>query len=63
MTSQNGDLKTLREMIGRVLIMLLWVHLPVSIAIGMARGGDWLTPGAFTAVMAAAATLPCWFAM
>ncbi|MBU6464063.1 MAG: chemotaxis protein [Bradyrhizobium sp.] len=36
---------------------LLWLHIPVAIAIGMALGGDWLMPATLVLVMASAATL------
>jgi methyl-accepting chemotaxis protein len=57
MTVESRDLEALRETTSRALIALLWVHLPIAIAIAMMRGSDWLLPAAFMAVFAAAATL------
>jgi methyl-accepting chemotaxis protein len=39
------------------LITLLWIHVPIAVAIGMARGTDWLMPTLFTVALAGAATL------
>jgi methyl-accepting chemotaxis protein len=57
MTVESKDLKALRETTSRALIALLWVHLPVAIVIGMARGTDWLWPAILVALLAVAATL------
>jgi methyl-accepting chemotaxis protein len=53
----SKDLDALRETASKALIALLWVHVPIAAAIGMARGGDWLMPTLFALVLAAAATL------
>src|SRR3984893_14523625 len=57
MTVESKDIKALRETTSRALIALLWVHLPVAIVIGMARGTDWLGPAILVALLAVAATL------
>src|SRR5580704_18553873 len=57
MTVGSKDLEALRETTSKAVIALLWVHLPVAIAIGMARGSDWLLPAVFTTVLAVVATL------
>jgi methyl-accepting chemotaxis protein len=57
MTVGSKDLEALRETTSKAVIALLWVHLPVAIAIGMARGSDWLLPAVFMTVLAVAATL------
>jgi methyl-accepting chemotaxis protein len=54
---ESSDLKQLRETTSRALLAVLWLHVPVSIAISMARGTDWMLPFLITAAMAAAATL------
>jgi methyl-accepting chemotaxis protein len=57
MTAENSDLEILRETTSKVLLAVLWLHVPVAIAIGMARGADWLLPAALMAVLALLATL------
>jgi methyl-accepting chemotaxis protein len=54
---ESSDLKQLRETTSRALLAVLWLHVPVSIAISMARGADWMLPLLLTAAMAVAATL------
>ena len=54
---ESSDLKQLRETTSRALLAVLWLHVPVSIAISVARGTDWMLPFLITAAMAAAATL------
>jgi methyl-accepting chemotaxis protein len=56
-TVENKYLEALRETTSKTLIALLWIHLPIAMAIGMARGTGWLLPTVFVAVLAAAATL------
>jgi methyl-accepting chemotaxis protein len=53
----SRDLDALRENASKALIALLWLHVPIAIAIGLARGGDWMLPAVFMVTMAAAATL------
>src|SRR5258708_13697865 len=53
----SKDLDALRETASRALIGLLWLHVPIAAAIGMARGTDWLLPTIFMIAFAAAATL------
>ena len=57
MTAENSDLEILRETTSKTLLAVLWLHVPVSIAIGMARGADWLLPAALMVALALAATL------
>jgi methyl-accepting chemotaxis protein len=57
MTAENRDLETLRETTSKTLLAVLWLHVPVSAAIGMARGADWLLPVALMVALALAATL------
>ena len=51
------NLDALRENATRASMVLLWLHIPVAIAIAMALGGDWLMPATLVLVMAIAATL------
>ena len=53
----SKDLDALRETASKALIPLLWLHVLVALAIGMARGADWSIPTLFTFALAAAATL------
>jgi len=57
MTVESKDLEALRETTSQALMALLWIHLPIAVAIGIARGGDWLVPAILMAVLAGAATL------
>jgi methyl-accepting chemotaxis protein len=57
MTFERNELATLRETASKILLAVLWLHVPIALAIGLARGGDWLVPAAFMAAMALAATL------
>jgi methyl-accepting chemotaxis protein len=58
--SMNVDCKNLdalRENATRASMVLLWLHVPIAVAIGIALGGDWLMPATLVLVMAIAATL------
>jgi len=57
MIVESKDLEALRETTSKALIALLWLHLPIAMAIGMVRGSEWLLPAVFMAVFAAAATV------
>jgi len=57
MNIASKDLDVLRENASKALIALLWLHVPITVAIGMARGADWLLPTLFMVAMASAATL------
>ncbi|MES2193494.1 MAG: methyl-accepting chemotaxis protein [Pseudomonadota bacterium] len=52
----SKDLDALRETASKALIALLWLHVPIALAVGMARGA-WLMPTILTTAFAAAATL------
>jgi len=54
---ESRDLNALREAATRTLIALLWLHVGIAAAIGLARGTDWLAPTLFAAALAAVATL------
>jgi methyl-accepting chemotaxis protein len=57
MTIENRNLDALRETASRTLITLLWLHVPIAMTIGMARGDGWMLPALFTVMLAAAATV------
>jgi methyl-accepting chemotaxis protein len=50
------DLQALRETASKALISLLWLHVPISVAIGLFRGTEWMMPAVVMAVLACAAT-------
>ena len=58
----SRDLDVLREAASRTLIVLLWLHVPIAAAIGLARGTDWLLPTVVTIVFAGTALLSWWAA-
>lgn len=57
MMTESRDLKTLRETTSQTLLGLLWLHVPICLAIGLMRGADWLLPVILMTAMAGAATL------
>jgi methyl-accepting chemotaxis protein len=57
MSIASDDLQTLREITSRTLLAVLWLHVPIAVAIGLLRGADWLIPAAFTIAMALTATV------
>ncbi|MGJ4950990.1 methyl-accepting chemotaxis protein [Bradyrhizobium sp. HKCCYLS20291] len=57
MTDTNADLAELREITSKALITLLWLHVPIVLIVGLARGGEWLLPTLTIAVLAAIATI------
>ena len=56
MTIESDDLAALRETTSKALLGLLWLHVPIALAIGMMRDNGWLAPTALMAAMAIAAT-------
>lgn len=56
MTIESDDLAILRETTSKTLLAVLWLHVPISVTIGMMLGNGWMVPGAFMAAMALAAT-------
>ncbi len=56
MTVKATDLHALRETASKALITLLWLHVPVSAAIGLLRGTDWMIPAAVMTTLAVIAT-------
>ncbi len=57
MTIVSDDLAALRETTSKALLGLLWLHVPIALAIGLMRDSSWLAPTALMAAMALAATL------
>src|SRR6185312_14164078 len=57
MTIESDDLAALRETTSKALLGLLWLHVPIALAIGLMRDNGWMAPTAMMALMAIAATL------
>ena len=57
MNTHSRELDALRESASQALIGLLWLHVPIALAIGMMRGMDWLLPTLFMIAMAGVTTL------
>ena len=57
MTFESDDLTTVRETASKILLAVLWLHVPIALIVGMVRGTDWLVPTVFMVAMALAATV------
>jgi methyl-accepting chemotaxis protein len=57
MNSESNSVEALRNTAGKGMLILLWLHLPLSLAISLARGMDWIMPASLMTVLAIAATL------
>ena len=57
MIVENDDLAALRESASKALLAVLWLHVPIALAIGAMRGTGWLIPTSVVMAMAIAATL------
>jgi len=57
MNTESDDLSALRETASKVLLALLWLHVPIAIAIGALRDVAWAWPAGITIILALAATL------
>jgi methyl-accepting chemotaxis protein len=57
MTNESDDLVTLRETTSKILLTVLWLHVPIAVTVGMMRGAEWLAPAALMTAMALAATV------
>jgi methyl-accepting chemotaxis protein len=57
MTVENDDLAMLRDATSKTLLAVLWLHVPIAIAIGVLRGADWMMPAGVTVILALAATI------
>jgi methyl-accepting chemotaxis protein len=56
MSIETDDLAVLRETTSKTLLGVLWLHVPIAVAIGMARGEGWIAPAMIMVAMALAAT-------
>src|SRR5215470_15046452 len=57
MSIENDDLAALRETTTKMLLVVVWLHVPIALLIGLMRDAAWLMPTALLAAMALAATL------
>jgi methyl-accepting chemotaxis protein len=57
MNTYSRELDALRESASQALIGLLWLHVPIALAIGVMRGMDWMLPTLFMIAMAGVTTL------
>jgi methyl-accepting chemotaxis protein len=57
MSFENTDTAALRGTTSKMLLVVLWLHVPIAVAVGMILHADWLTPAAFMAAMALCATV------
>src|ERR1700733_9547126 len=57
MNIESHELKNLRETTSRALIVVLWLHVPACLAVGLALGSGWSMPVMLMSIMAGAATL------
>src|SRR5689334_1864856 len=70
MTSADTDMATieveattvdsLRQAVSAAILVLLWIHLPMSLAISVMRAADWAIPAGIMVALAGAATLAWW---
>nr|WP_041757297.1 methyl-accepting chemotaxis protein [Bradyrhizobium sp. ORS 278] len=56
MTGETDDLAILRDATSKLLLAVLWIHVPLALIIGLSRG-DWMLPTMMMVALAAAATL------
>lgn len=57
MRADDNNLDMLRQTAARVLVGILWVHVPAAILIGLLLGTEWLLPAIITCAFAATATV------
>jgi methyl-accepting chemotaxis protein len=57
MIVESHELATLRENTSKLLVALLWLHIPIVAVVGIMRGTDWLTPSILVAAFALAASV------
>jgi len=57
MEIENKSADTLRATASKAMLALLWLHVPVAIGLGIARGTSWMAPGAMMLSLAIVASL------
>ncbi|MGI4945700.1 MAG: methyl-accepting chemotaxis protein [Janthinobacterium lividum] len=56
----TNDLDRLRNVVSRVVLMLIWLQAPLASATAYAAGNDWLQPGLVSLALALVTTLVWW---
>lgn len=59
MISEKDELTAVRAVAGKAILSIIWLHVPISLTIGILRGGQWSMPVAalvLTALVSTAAT-------
>ncbi|WGD53612.1 methyl-accepting chemotaxis protein [Bradyrhizobium sp. CB1650] len=56
MTFEGDELERLRQSTSKMLLAVLWLHVPVAVIIALTLGADWRVPASFMVAMALAAT-------
>ncbi|WP_225715967.1 methyl-accepting chemotaxis protein [Bradyrhizobium semiaridum] len=54
---EGNEMAALRGTAGKILLAVLWLHVPIAIGIGLVLHTEWLMPAAFMVAMALATTL------
>ncbi|MHC2338326.1 methyl-accepting chemotaxis protein [Bradyrhizobium sp. USDA 4454] len=57
MTFEGDEMATLRETASKILLVVLWLHVPIAVVVGLSLHTDWLIPAGFMVAMALAATV------
>src|SRR5260370_24492929 len=57
MIIERDGLANLREITSKTLLAVLWLQVPIAVAIGVMRGTAWIVPAALVAAMALAAMM------
>ena len=57
MTFEGNEMAVLRETASKILLVVLWLHVPLAVAVGLSLHADWLMPAVFMATMAGVSTL------
>src|SRR5262245_41161833 len=57
MVVENDGLEALRQTTSKILVAVLWLHVPISVTVSFALGKPWFVPAMFMAIFALAATL------
>src|SRR5260370_29528978 len=57
MTIESDEVANLREITSKTLLGVLWLQVPIAVAIGVMRGTEWIVPAALMAAMALAAMI------
>lgn len=48
MTFEGDELERLRHSTSKILLAVLWIHVPIAVIAALILGADWLVPASFT---------------